>query len=91
MRKSTKLIFFLIYPNAFHLYCLHKDFFEIYERYFNTLDMYNYYSFIQNGSTPLNQMININSTFNSSDLYIKMSENISIKNIYNPKIFISLP
>jgi hypothetical protein len=86
MRKSVKLKFFLIYPEAYKLYCLHSNFFELYEKYFNDYDIYNYYNFIKHGSKPLNETINIRTTLDSYNYF----ENYSIKASYNPKIFILL-
>ena len=91
MRPSTKLMFFLLYPEAYKMYCRHIDFFTIYERHFNGMSPYSYYIFMKEGSKPLNQKINITPAFDFSDLYIRMAENLSIRNIYDPKIFISLP
>ena len=59
--------------------------------FFNNFSIYNYYNLIKLGSKQLDQTIDIKSTFNNSDYYIETFKNISIKNIYNPKIFLSLP
>jgi hypothetical protein len=87
MKKSTKLIFFLIYPEVDNIFRMYPTFYETYEKFFNHYNMYSYYNFIKGNSRLI--LLNLNINIRSDSLnYFRFSE---IKVVNTPKIFLPLP